>query len=64
MVIFAPGQFRACFNQTVVDDEEIEGTELFVIGIVMDPDITIGVPGATLINITDNDGGEILVEVL
>ena len=57
---FAPGQLRACYNQSVVDDEEPESPESFILRIVDNPDITPGVPPTTQINIIDDDGREFL----
>jgi len=53
MVTFGAGQRRACYNQSVVNDELIEPTESFVVRIMDNPDITVGTPGVSQINIID-----------
>ena len=50
---FGAGQRRACYNQSVVNDELFEPTESFVVRIMDNPDITIGTPGVSQINIID-----------
>ena len=58
MVIFGAGQRRACYNQSVVNDELPEPNESFIVRIVDNPDITVGTPGVSQINIIDDDGSE------
>ena len=58
---FLPGQLRACYNQSVVNDNVPEDTESFNVSIVDNPDITIGDPGTTQINIVDDDGRELFL---
>ena len=50
---FGAGQRRACYNQSVVNDDLIEPTESFVVRIMDNPDITVGTPGVSRINIID-----------
>jgi len=60
MVTFAPGQARACYNQSVVNDAIPEDTESFDVSIVDNPVINIGDPGTTRITIIDDDGSEFM----
>ena len=53
---FAPGQLRACYNQSIDDDQEC--TKSFIVRIVDNPNITPGDPQATQINIIDDDGSK------
>ena len=61
MVTFAPGQSRACYNQSVVNDAAPEEMETFNVSIAAGPDIDIGVPGVTQIKIFDDDGREFML---
>ena len=63
-VTFAPRQLRACYNQSIVDDDVPEMTESFTVRIVDNPNITPGDPPVIQINIIDNDGSKIFKEVL
>ena len=58
---FLSGQSRSCYNQSVVNDNAPEDTESFNVSIVDNPDITIGDPGTTQINLADDDGRELLI---
>ena len=57
-MIFGAGQRRACYNQSIVNDELPEPNESFIVRIVDNPDITVGTPGVSQINIIDDDGSE------
>ena len=56
---FFPGQSRACYNQSVVNDNVPEDTGSFNVSIVDNCDITISDPGTTQINIVDDDEREL-----
>ena len=58
-VTFAPGQLRACYNQSIVNDDDPERTESFIVRIVDNPNIIPGDPQATQINIIDDDGSKL-----
>ena len=58
---FLPGQPRACYNQSVVNDNEPEDTESFNVSIINNPDITPGDPDTARINIVDDDGRELFL---
>ena len=56
---FGGGQQRACYNQSVVNDELPEPfIESFVVRIMDNPNITVGTPAVSQINIIDDDGRE------
>ena len=61
---FAPRQPRACYNQSIVDDDVPEMTESFTVRIVDNLNITPGNPQAAQINIIDDDGSKLFKEVL
>ena len=47
MVIFGAGQRRACYNQSVVNDDVPKPIESFVVRIMDNSDITVGVNKCT-----------------
>ena len=57
-VTFQPDQSRVCYQQPIVDDDIPEPIEFLNVTIVGNPDIMIGNPGITQINILDDDGSE------
>ena len=61
---FRPRRSRVCYNQSVVNDNIPEDTESFILSIVDNPDITIGDPGTTQINIVDDDGRELFLATI
>ena len=50
-------QSRVCYRQRIIDDKEPEKTESFRVSIESDPNILIGDPSSTLIEINDDDEG-------
>jgi len=58
-VTFQPGETRVCYFQSVVDDDVLEPREYFNVSIVPNPDIMLGDPDITQINILDDDGSEL-----
>ena len=63
-VTFAPGQLRACYNQSIIDDDVPEMTESFTVRIIDNTNITPGDPQVTQINIIDDDASKLLNKVL
>ena len=62
-VRFEPCEQRQCVNVTVIDDEELEYTETFTIGLekpLISSNSFVLSPRVKVVNITDNDLGTIL----
>ena len=57
VVVFAPGITQSCFDITIINDESLEGIELFTISLESagDPSVEIAPLSFTSVMILDND---------
>jgi hypothetical protein len=58
---FGSGVSRLCINVSVIEDSEVEGTEVFEVSLGTEDDAVLIQPNTTLVVILDDDGELIII---